>query len=108
MSILLAAAIGHQLWFNVLQDGVSYTVVPVARLDNACECRLVVEVKRRGVQGESRSVQQQSVSLAAGQAREIGKMTFSANQGDSVQINVTLSDGDSVSLSERWEYPPKM
>ncbi|GKX56226.1 hypothetical protein SOASR030_23380 [Leminorella grimontii] len=108
MSLLLVAALSQPLWFNVQQDGANFTVVPMAKLDNACECRLVVEVKRRGAQGESLSVQRQNVSLAAGQEREMGKMTFSASRGDSVQVNVTLSDGASVSFSERWEYPPKI
>ena len=75
-ALLLLAALSSQITFNTTQQGDVYTIIPEVTLTQSCLCRVQILSLREGSSGPD----------------------------DRVKIGVTVSDGQSLHLSQQW--PP--
>ncbi|MDU7792927.1 MAG: curli assembly chaperone CsgC, partial [Citrobacter freundii] len=57
---------------------------------------------RKGSGGQSQSQQKTSLSVPANRPIELTKLSFNISPEDSVKIIVTVSDGQSLHLSQQW------
>ena len=92
-TLLLIAALANQITFNTTQQGDMYTIIPQVTLAQPCVCEVQVLAVRKGKGGQSQS-QQKTIELT--------KMSFNISPEDSVKIIVTVSDGQSLHLSQQW------
>ena len=79
-TLLLIAALANQITFNTTQQGDMYTIIPQVTL----------------------AQQKTSLSVPANRPIELTKMSFNISPEDSVKIIVTVSDGQSLHLSQQW------
>ncbi|MGS6556211.1 curli assembly chaperone CsgC [Escherichia coli] len=81
-TLLLLAALSSQITFNTTQQGDMYTIIPE-----------VTQTK-----------QEKTLSLPANQPIALTKLSLNISPDDRVKIVVTVSDGQSLHLSQQW--PP--
>lgn len=67
-------------------------VVAIADVEGMAE----VKVIRRGVAGESVSVQSQSFSLSAGETTVVARLTLSFSEEDRLEVEAKLTSGDQI------------
>lgn len=103
-SLLLLAALSSQITFNTSQQGDIYTIIPQVTLTQPCVCQVQIFALRDGVAGQSQSRQKKTLSLPANQAIDLTRLSLNISAQDSVKIIVTVSDGQSLHLSQQW--PP--
>ncbi|WP_032939896.1 curli assembly chaperone CsgC [Citrobacter youngae] len=101
-TLLLIAALANQITFNTTQQGDMYTVIPQVTLTQPCVCEIQVLAVRQGKGGQSQSQQKTSLSVPANRPIELTKLSFNISAEDSVKIIVTVSDGQSLHLSQQW------
>lgn len=103
-TLLLLAALSNQITFTTTQQGDIYTVIPQVTLNEPCVCQVQILSVRDGVGGQSHTHQKQTLSLPANQPIELSRLSVNISSEDSVKIIVTVSDGQSLHLSQQW--PP--
>ncbi|ELR0429639.1 curli assembly chaperone CsgC [Salmonella enterica] len=103
-TLLLLAALSNQITFTTTQQGDIYTVIPQVTLNEPCVCQVQILSVRDGVGGQSHTQQKQMLSLPANQPIELSRLSVNISSEDSVKIIVTVSDGQSLHLSQQW--PP--
>ncbi len=102
-ALLLLAALSSQITFNTTQQGDMYTIIPEA-LTQSCLCRVQILSLREGSSGQSQTKQEKTLSLPANQPIALTKLSLNISPDDRVKIVVTVSDGQSLHLSQQW--PP--
>ena len=95
-ALLLLAALSSQITFNTTQQGDMYTIIPEVTLTQSCLCRVQILSLREGSSGQSQTKQEKTLSLP--------KLSLNISPDDRVKIVVTVSDGQSLHLSQQW--PP--
>ncbi|HDC2125153.1 TPA: curli assembly protein CsgC [Salmonella enterica] len=103
-TLLLLAALSNQITFTTTQQGDIYTVIPQVTLNEPCVCQVQILSVRDGVGGQSHTQQKQTLFLPANQPIELSRLSVNISSEDSVKIIVTVSDGQSLHLSQQW--PP--
>ncbi|MCJ7866379.1 curli assembly protein CsgC [Salmonella enterica] len=103
-TLLLLAALSNQITFTTTQQGDIYTVIPQVTLNEPCVCQVQILSVRDGVGGQSHTQQKQTLALPANQPIELSRLSVNISSEDSVKIIVTVSDGQSLHLSQQW--PP--
>ncbi|EAQ8206818.1 curli assembly protein CsgC [Salmonella enterica subsp. enterica serovar Java] len=103
-TLLLLAALSNQITFTTTQQGDIYTVIPQVTLNEPCVCQVQILSVRDGVGGQSHTQQKQTLCLPANQPIELSRLSVNISSEDSVKIIVTVSDGQSLHLSQQW--PP--
>lgn len=101
-TLLLLAALSNQITFNTTQQGDIYTIVPQVILKQPCLCQVQILAVRDGISGQSRTQQKRTLSLPANQPIDLTKLSLNISPQDSVTIIVTVSDGQSLHLSQQW------
>ncbi len=102
-ALLLLAALSSQITFNTTQQGDMYTIIPEVTLTQSCLCRVQILSLREGSSGQSQTKQEKTLSLPANQPIALTKLSL-ISPDDRVKIVVTVSDGQSLHLSQQW--PP--
>ncbi|HAU9013375.1 TPA: curli assembly protein CsgC [Escherichia coli] len=102
--VLLLAALSSQITFNTTQQGDVYTIIPEVTLTQSCLCRVQILSLREGSSGQSQTKQEKTLSLPANQPIALTKLSLNISPEDRVKIVVTVSDGQSLHLSQQW--PP--
>ncbi|MDA6845710.1 curli assembly chaperone CsgC [Escherichia coli] len=108
-ALLLLAALSSQITFNTTQQGDVYqgdvyTIIPEVTLTQSCLCRVQILSLREGSSGQSQTKQEKTLSLPANQPIALTKLSLNISPEDRVKIVVTVSDGQSLHLSQQW--PP--
>jgi curli production protein len=103
-TLLLLAALSNQITFATTQQGDIYTITPQVTLTQPCVCQVQILALREGVAGQSQSRQKKTLSLPANQAIDLTRLSLNISAQDTVKIVVTVSDGQSLHLSQQW--PP--
>ncbi|ECG8591624.1 curli assembly protein CsgC [Salmonella enterica subsp. salamae] len=101
-TLLILAALSNQITFTTTQQGNIYTVTPHVTLSEPCICQVQILSVRDGAAGKSHTQQKQTLSLPANQPIELSRLSINISSGDSVKIIVTVSDGQSLHLSQQW------
>ena len=101
-TLLLLAALTHQITLNTTQQCEMYTIIPQVTLTQPCTCQVQIVSLREGVSGQSRTQQRKTLSLPANQPIDLTKLSLNISAGDSVKIVVTVSDGQTLHLSQEW------
>ena len=96
-ALLLLAALSSQITFNTTQQGDMYTIIPEVTLTQSCLCRVQILSLRE-------TKQEKTLSLPANQLIALTKLSLNIPPDDRVKIVVTVSDGQSLHLSQQW--PP--
>src|SRR5699024_11942971 len=81
-----------------------YTIIPEVTLTQSCLCRVQILSLREGSSGQSQTKQEKTLSLPANQPIALTKLSLNISPEDRVKIVVTVSDGQSLHLSQQW--PP--
>ncbi|EFJ6121020.1 curli assembly protein CsgC [Escherichia coli] len=103
-ALLLLAALSSQITFNTTQQGDVYTIIPEVTLTQSCLCRVQILSLREGSSGQSQTKQEKTLLLPANQPIALTKLSLNISPDDRVKIVVTVSDGQSLHLSQQW--PP--
>ncbi|MDR9891690.1 curli assembly chaperone CsgC [Pseudenterobacter timonensis] len=103
-TFLLLAALSSQITFKTLQEGTMTTIIPQVTLVEPCLCHVEIIARRKGQGGESNSRQKNSLSLPANQTIDLSRLRLNITPEDKVTIIVTVSDGQSLHLTQQW--PP--
>lgn len=101
-TLLLLAALSNQITFNTTQQGEMFTIIPQVTLMQPCVCQVQIIAHRDGIAGQSRSQQKRTLSLPANQPIDLTTLSLNISPQDSVTIVVTVSDGQSLHLSQQW------
>lgn len=101
-TLLLLAALSNQITFNTSQQGELWTIIPQVTLAQPCVCQIQVTSLREGQSGQSSTQQQRTVSLPANQPVDLTTLRLNISAQDTVKIIVTVSDGQSLHLSQQW------
>lgn len=101
-SLLLLAALSNQIAFDVAQQGDITTIVPVVTLNQPCVCRVQVLTLREGQSGTSQIQQSKTLSLPANQAIDLPLLRINLTPEDTVKVVVTVTDGQTLHLSQQW------
>ena len=86
------------------KQGDVYTIIPEVTLTQSCLCRVQILSLREGSSGQSQTKQEKTLSLPANQPIALTKLSLNISPDDRVKIVVTVSDGQSLHLSQQW--PP--
>nr|WP_318382076.1 curli assembly chaperone CsgC [uncultured Enterobacter sp.] len=105
--LLLLAALSSQITFNTVQQGEITTITPQVVLTQACECQVQVSAMRSGDAGQSTTQQRNTFRFMANQPQQLSRLSMNIGPHDSVNIVVTVSDGDAVLLSGQWSPESK-
>ena len=100
--LLLLVALSSQITFDTAQDGDIYTVTPQVTLSQSCVCQVQISATRSGSAGQSTSVQRHSVTITANQPVALARLRMIISPQDKASITVTVTDGQSLQLSQRW------
>ncbi|EAV4980974.1 curli assembly protein CsgC [Salmonella enterica] len=101
-TLLLLAALSNQITFITTQQGDIYTVIPQVILSEPCVCQVQILSVRNGTGGQSHTQQKQTLSLPANQPIELSRPSVNISSEDSVKIILTVSNGQSLHLSQQW------
>jgi curli production protein len=78
-----------------------YTITPQVLLTENCLCQVQILATRQGG-GQSRTQQRKTIQFIANQPTSLMRLSMNIEAQDSVDIVVTVTDGQSVNLSQRW------
>ncbi|EFR5814112.1 curli assembly protein CsgC [Salmonella enterica] len=101
-TLSLLAALSNQITFIMTQQGDIYTVIPQVILSEPCVCQVQILSVRNGTGGQSHTQQKQTLSLPANQPIELSRLSVNISSEDSVKIILTVSNGQSLHLSQQW------
>lgn len=101
-TLLLLAALSSQITFDTTRVGDMYTITPQVLLTENCLCQVQILATRQGEGGQSRTQQRKTVQFIANQPTSLMRLSMNIDAQDSVDIVVTVTDGQSVNLSQRW------
>ena len=104
-TLILLAALSSHITFNTTRDGELYTITPQVLLTEDCLCQVQILAKRRGQSGDSTTQQRKTYHFVANQPTDLMRLTLNIAPRDSVDIQVTVSDGQALHLSQRWTSP---
>jgi curli production protein len=101
-TLILLAALSSQITFKTSQQENMTTIVPQLTLAQSCDCQVQIVSVREGQGGQSSSRQQNTLFIPANQTIDLMRLSLNINEGDTVKIVVTVSDGKSLHLSQQW------
>lgn len=101
-TLLLLAALSSQITFDTTRVGDMYTITPQILLTEDCVCQVQILATRQGEAGQSRTQQRKTIQFAANQPTPLMRLSMNIEPKDSVDIVVTVTDGQSVNLSRHW------
>jgi curli production protein len=101
-TLILLAALSSQITFKTSQQENMTTIVPQVTLAQSCDCQVQIVSVREGQGGQSSSRQQNTLFIPANQTIDLMRLSLNINEGDTVKIVVTVSDGKSLHLSQQW------
>lgn len=101
-TLLLLAALSSQITFDTSRDGDMYTITPQILLTEDCLCQVQILATRQGEAGQSRTQQRKTIQFTANQPTSLMRLSMNIEPKDSVDIVVTVTDGQSVNLSRHW------
>jgi curli production protein len=101
-TLILLAALSSQITFKTSQQENMTTIVPQVTLAQSCDCQVQIVSLREGQGGQSSSRQQNTLFIPANQTIDLMRLSLNINEGDTVKIVVTVSDGKSLHLSQQW------
>lgn len=105
ISILLAAAISHPLWFDNQKHGQVYVVTPMVHLQTGCQCDISLKLHKTGTSGSSTSQQQTVINIPANTDVPLTRISFNLQQGDKVEMSLSLTDGKQLALQNTLSLP---
>ncbi|WP_318373035.1 curli assembly chaperone CsgC [Enterobacter sp.] len=100
--LLLLAALSSQITFDTVQNGDIYTITPQVTLAQSCVCQVQIRAVRTGNGGQSTSVQRHTVTIPAHQLTALSRLRMTLSPQDNLSITVTVTDGQSLRLSQQW------
>ncbi|MEZ6878046.1 curli assembly chaperone CsgC [Enterobacter sp. KBR-315C3_2022] len=103
-TLVLLAALSSQITFKTSQDGALTTITPQVTLTQSCQCQVQMRFVRKGKGGESTSVQRNNLSIPANRPIDLSRLRINIEPSDSVTLIVTVSDGQTLNLTQQW--PP--
>lgn len=101
-TLILLAALSSQITFKTSRDGAMTTVIPQVTLTQPCQCQVQMRFVRKGQGGESTSVQRNNLSIPANRPIDLLRLSVNIEPTDSVTLIVTVSDGQSLNLTQQW------
>ena len=101
-TLLLLAALSSQITFDTTRDGDMYTITPQILLTEDCLCQVQILATRQGEAGQSRTQQRKTIQFTANQLTPLMRLSMNIEPKDSVDIVVTVTDGQSVNVSQHW------
>jgi curli production protein len=101
-TMLLLAALSSQITFNAARQGEMYTITPQVVLNENCVCQVQVLAVKQGESGQSQTQQRKTIEFVAHQPTTLMRMSMNIAPQDNVNITVTVTDGQSVHLSQSW------
>lgn len=103
-TLLLLAALSSQITFDTTRVGDMYTITPQILLTEDCLCQVQILATRQGEAGQSRTQQRKTIQFTANQPTPLMRLSMNIEPKDSVDIVVTVTDGQSVNLSQHWTF----
>ncbi|AUJ82120.1 MULTISPECIES: curli assembly chaperone CsgC [Enterobacter] len=101
-TLVLLAALSSQITFKTSQEGEMTTIIPQVTLTHACLCQVHIDFSRHGLGGNSTSTQRNTLNIPANQPIDLSRLSVNIHALDSVTLVVTVSDGESLHLTQRW------
>ncbi|MGX5098530.1 curli assembly chaperone CsgC [Enterobacter cloacae] len=101
-TLILLAALSSQITFKTSQQGNITTIIPQVILSEPCDCQVQIVAFREGQSGHSTSRQQNIFFIPANQPIDLMHLSLTISAGDTVKINVTVTDGKTLHLSQQW------
>lgn len=80
------------------------TIIPQVTLTESCLCQVQIVTLRKGQGGQSTSQQRNILTLPANRTVDLSRISVNAGPDDAINMVVTVSDGNSLHLSQQW--PP--
>ncbi len=80
------------------------TIIPQVTLTESCLCQVQIVTLRKGQGGQSTSQQRNTLTLPANRTVDLSRISVNAGPDDAINMVVTVSDGNSLHLSQQW--PP--
>lgn len=103
-TLLLLAALSSQITFQTSQENGVLTIIPQVTLTESCLCQVQIVTLRKGQGGQSTSQQRNTLTLPANRTVDLSRISVNAGPDDAINMVVTVSDGNSLHLSQQW--PP--
>ncbi|WP_339025571.1 curli assembly chaperone CsgC [Leclercia pneumoniae] len=103
-TLLLLAALSSQITFQTSQENGMLTIIPQVTLTESCLCQVQIVTLRKGQGGQSTSQQRNTLTLPANRTVNLSRISVNAGPDDAINMVVTVSDGNSLHLSQQW--PP--
>ncbi|MBS0854335.1 curli assembly protein CsgC [Enterobacter sp. JGM127] len=103
-TLLLLAALSSQITFQTSQENGMLTIIPQVTLTESCLCQVQIVTLRKGQGGQSTSQQRNTLTLPANRTVDLSRISVNAGPDDAINMVVTVSDGNSLHLSQQW--PP--
>ncbi|MHA0999979.1 curli assembly chaperone CsgC [Leclercia pneumoniae] len=103
-TLLLLAALSSQITFQTSQENGMLTIIPQVTLTESCLCQVQIVTLRKGQGGQSTSQQRNILTLPANRTVDLSRISVNAGPDDAINMVVTVSDGNSLHLSQQW--PP--
>ncbi|ORJ49269.1 Curli assembly protein CsgC [Kluyvera intermedia] len=107
-TLLLLAALSSQITFDTNRVGDMYTITPQVLLTENCVCQVQILATREGQGGRSRTQQRKTIQFIANQPTSLMRLSMNIEAQDSVDIVVTVTDGQSVNVSRHWTSQQKI
>lgn len=107
-TLLLLAALSSQITFDTNRVGDMYTITPQVLLTENCVCQVQLLATRQGEGGQSRTEQRKTMQFIANQPTPLMRLSMNIGAQDSVDIVVTITDGQSLKLSQHWTSQQKL
>jgi len=101
-TLVLLAALSSQITFKTSQEGEMTTITPQVTLTHACLCQVSIGFSRHGQGGNSTSMQRNTLNIPANQPIDLSRLSVNIHALDSVTLVVTVSDGESLHLTQHW------
>lgn len=101
-TLMLLAALSSQITFDTARQGEMYTITPQVVLSENCVCQVQILATRQGEAGESRTQQRRTIEFTANQPTSLMRMSMNISPQDNVNITVTVTDGNTLHLSQQW------
>lgn len=104
-TMVLLAALTNHIAFDAHQEGSIWTVMPQIMLTEDCECQIQLQAVRKGASGNSNTRQSTRAQIKSNQPYAVSRLSVNVAPGDELTIQVTVSDGKSVNLTQQWSPP---
>ncbi|EPF0314457.1 curli assembly chaperone CsgC [Enterobacter chuandaensis] len=101
-TLILLAALSSQITFKTSQQGNITTIIPQVILAESCDCQVQIVALRKGQSGQSTSRQQNTLFIPANQPIDLMRLSLTISAGDTVKIDVAVTDGKTLHLSQQW------